>query len=54
VYFEHATFEHATNDLYLETPEYVDRYSAAFERLSAAALSSDESIQLLTDLIGEL
>jgi transcriptional regulator with XRE-family HTH domain len=54
VYFENATFEHATNDVYLETPEYVERYSSAFARLRAAALSPDESDRLLTDLLGEL
>jgi transcriptional regulator with XRE-family HTH domain len=54
VYFEHTAFERATNDHYLESPEIVERYSAAFERLRAAALSPDESSRLLTRLAEEI
>ena len=54
VFFEHTAFERVTNDYYLESPEVVERYSTAFERLQAVALSPDESSRLLIQLLGEL
>jgi transcriptional regulator with XRE-family HTH domain len=54
VFFEHTAIERVTNDYYLESPEVVDRYSTAFERLQAVALSPDESSRLLAELLGEL
>jgi transcriptional regulator with XRE-family HTH domain len=46
--------EHTTSDLYLETPEQVDRYVAAFDRLQAAALSPGDSSSMLAALLREV
>ena len=47
-------FEHATANLYLESPEQVELYSAAFERIRAEALTPDESSLLLPQIVGDL
>ncbi len=47
-------FEHAISDLYLETPEQVERYGAVFGQLRASALSPDESSSLLRRVVREL
>jgi transcriptional regulator with XRE-family HTH domain len=39
--------EHTTSDLYLESPEQVERYASAFERLQAAALGPEGSAELV-------
>jgi transcriptional regulator with XRE-family HTH domain len=46
--------EHARGDLYLESEEEIRAYSLTFARLSASALSRDESAEFLTKLAGEL
>jgi hypothetical protein len=45
--------EHTTSDLYLESHEQVERYTAAFERVRTAALSPHESASYLTTLAGQ-
>jgi transcriptional regulator with XRE-family HTH domain len=47
-------FEHAPSDLYLERPEQVERYAAAFDRLRAAALDPDESSRFVNRLARSL
>jgi Domain of unknown function (DUF5753) len=47
-------FEHATANMYLESPEQVELYSSAFERIRAEALTPDESSALLRRLAAEL
>jgi transcriptional regulator with XRE-family HTH domain len=46
--------EHTTSDMYLETPEQVDRYVAAFERLQASSLSPRDSSSMLADMLREV
>jgi transcriptional regulator with XRE-family HTH domain len=46
-------FEHAVTDLFLETPEHVERYGRVFENLSESALDPSESDLFLTRLIEE-
>jgi transcriptional regulator with XRE-family HTH domain len=46
--------EHTTSDLYLETPEQVERYASAFEALRATALSPDESAAFIATVAQEL
>jgi transcriptional regulator with XRE-family HTH domain len=46
--------EHTTSDMYLETPEQVDRYVAAFERLRASSLSPRDSSSMLAALLREV
>jgi transcriptional regulator with XRE-family HTH domain len=46
--------ENATKELYLESEEELQRYTRAFERLSAAALSVEDSATLLAKLSKEL
>jgi hypothetical protein len=43
--------EHASSDLYLESPNQVERYHSAFDRLRAAAMSSDQSVSFLKKLV---
>jgi transcriptional regulator with XRE-family HTH domain len=47
-------FERATSDLYLESPQQVERYGRAFERLRAVALSPTRSSLLLESLLDGL
>jgi transcriptional regulator with XRE-family HTH domain len=47
-------FEHAINDLYLESPEQVERFGRVFERLRASALTPDASSRWLAKLAREL
>ncbi|GAA3638106.1 helix-turn-helix domain-containing protein [Streptomyces chitinivorans] len=42
--------EHLTNSLYIEERPEVERYSAAFRRIVADALSRDASLRLIRDL----
>jgi transcriptional regulator with XRE-family HTH domain len=44
-------FEQDISDLYLENPEQVAWYDAAFERLRSAALNPEDSLHFLEDLI---
>jgi hypothetical protein len=46
--------EHNANDLYLEDPEEVDRYSLLFEKVHTAARDPSESLELLAKLSTEL
>jgi transcriptional regulator with XRE-family HTH domain len=46
--------EHTTSDMYLEAPEQVDRYVAAFERLQASSLSPRDSSSMLAALLREV
>jgi transcriptional regulator with XRE-family HTH domain len=46
--------ERATNDMYLESPEQVERYGEAFARLQSVALSPAKSAQLLGTLLDRL
>lgn len=46
--------EHTTSDVYLESPEEVERYATAFDRLRALALHPGDSSSLLTTLASEL
>jgi transcriptional regulator with XRE-family HTH domain len=45
--------EHTTSDLYVESPEQVERYSTAFERLRAAAMNPRRSASFLKALVGD-
>jgi transcriptional regulator with XRE-family HTH domain len=47
-------FEHAPSDLYLERPEEVERYAAAFDRLREAALDPAESARFIAGLTRSL
>jgi transcriptional regulator with XRE-family HTH domain len=47
-------FEHAPSDLYLESPEQVERYAAAFDRLRGAALGPEESSRFIAGLARSL
>jgi transcriptional regulator with XRE-family HTH domain len=47
-------FEHAIADMYVEAPEQVGPYIAAFHRIQAEALSPEDSSHFLTGLLGEL
>lgn len=42
--------EHNANDLYLEEPKEVDRYAVLFEKVRAAALEPDASLEFLAKL----
>jgi transcriptional regulator with XRE-family HTH domain len=46
--------EHTTSDLYLEAPDQIERYAAAFGRLREAALSPRESFSMLETLVREM
>lgn len=46
--------EHPRGDLYLESPEQVEPYGSAFERLRALALSTEDSVTLIASLAREL
>jgi transcriptional regulator with XRE-family HTH domain len=46
--------EHTTSDLYVESPEQVERYNSAFDRLRAAAMRPRRSIAFLKSLVDEL
>ena len=47
-------FEHSPSDLYLESPEQVERYAAAFDRLRGAALDPEESSRFVARLASAL
>jgi transcriptional regulator with XRE-family HTH domain len=47
-------FEHAAADMYLESPEQVELYSRAFERIQAEALAPDESLLFLTRFLDNI
>jgi transcriptional regulator with XRE-family HTH domain len=47
-------FEHHLKDLYLDSPEQVERYADTFERLRASALSPSDSSSLLSSITQEL
>jgi transcriptional regulator with XRE-family HTH domain len=47
-------FEHTPSDLYLEAPEQVQRYAAAFDRLRGAALDPTDSSRFVGDLARSL
>jgi transcriptional regulator with XRE-family HTH domain len=46
--------EHATSDLYLENPDQVERYSAAFDQLRRAALGPTQSASVIKTLVSGL
>ena len=46
--------EHTASDLYVESPERVERYSSAFDRLRTAALDPRGSASFLRDLAEQL
>ena len=46
--------ENMTRDLYMEGPQQVARYATAFESVSAAALSPEQSASFLTSVLGRL
>ena len=46
--------EHTTSDLYVESPEQVERYSSAFDRLRAAAMGTRRSTAFLNALVEQL
>jgi transcriptional regulator with XRE-family HTH domain len=46
--------ETLAGDIYLEEPSDVDRYTIAFDRLRAAALHPDESVQLIEQIASSL
>ena len=45
--------EHTTSDLYVESPEQVQRYSSAFDRLRSAAMSPRRSASFLKALVAD-
>ncbi|MFC4901707.1 helix-turn-helix domain-containing protein [Streptosporangium amethystogenes subsp. fukuiense] len=46
--------ETATSDLYLESPEEIERYKLIFDLIRSSALSPESSVARLTDLIDRL
>ena len=46
--------EHGTSDLYLESPDQIERYGATFDRLRASALNRHRSMQFLKSLVEDL
>lgn len=46
--------EHTASDLYVESPDQVERYSSAFDRLRASAMSPRRSTSFLKALVEDL